>query len=115
MDRARLSPRERRVLAEIEETLGEDASLERGLRTMSAERAGRRAWEQPGPGPGGRREAMAVTLLGGLALVLLVLAVVTAEPALIWAFAAVWVITLSGLLRLVIRWSRRLKPNAWPP
>ncbi|MEU6988071.1 hypothetical protein ABZ946_32350 [Streptomyces sp. NPDC046324] len=115
MEEARLSPREQRVLAEIEETLGEDAPLERGFRTMGAEPAGHRARKRPGPGPGGRREAMAVTVLGGLALVLLVLAVVTAEPALIWAFAAVWVITLSGLLRLVVRWSRRLKPRSWPP
>ncbi|MFC8277645.1 hypothetical protein ACFUJR_34955 [Streptomyces sp. NPDC057271] len=69
---------------------------------------------RPGHGPADRREAVAVTLLGAVALVVPVLAVVTAEPALIWAFAAVWVITLSGLLRLVVRWSRRLKPRSWP-
>ncbi|MGW6566741.1 DUF3040 domain-containing protein [Streptomyces sp. NPDC054975] len=110
MGEARLSQRERRILAEIEQQLSEDVSLERGLRTMRRKRA-----RGPVPGSPGRRHAPAlvVSALGLLTLGLLVLAVSTGEPALIWAFAVAWVLTLSGLLRLVIGWSRRLK-GTWP-
>ncbi|MFJ3583200.1 hypothetical protein ACIPPS_13345 [Streptomyces sp. NPDC090127] len=147
MDEARLSERERRILAEIERDLSEDVGLERGLRTMGRRRrrlrAGRRKPEAddsggtPGrrmagrpalgtaggtpdrtsarPGRRGHALAVSVALLGLLALGLLVVAVATATTALIWAFAAVWSVTLIGLLCLVVRWSRRLKPWSWPP
>ncbi|MFC8508677.1 DUF3040 domain-containing protein [Streptomyces sp. NPDC057411] len=92
MDEARLSPRERRILAEIERDLGQDRALARGLRT------GR--WVRRVEGP-------ATAVLGIVAIILFVLAVATEAPALIWAFAAVWVVTLVCLLRLLMGWSRR--------
>ncbi|GGT78993.1 MULTISPECIES: DUF3040 domain-containing protein [Streptomyces] len=120
MDETPLSQHERRVLAEIEDALREDALLERRLRTMRRGGLGHAVRKGPGRGPGegrtrkgrhgvrGRLAALGVTLLGMLTLALLVLAVATGEPALTWAFAAAWVLTLSCLLRLVVRWSRRL-------
>ncbi|CAM5350025.1 DUF3040 domain-containing protein [Streptomyces tanashiensis] len=104
MDEARLSAHERRVLAEIEEELDRDASLARRLRTM-----------RPDPhrfGPpiaGARRHlpSLGVAALGATTLALLVLAVVTEAPVLIWAFGIVWVLTLVGMLLLVVRRLRR--------
>ncbi|MCT4357001.1 DUF3040 domain-containing protein [Streptomyces sp. Je 1-79] len=107
MDEVRLSRRELRALAEIEQALSADVALERGLR--DPRRKGAHA-----QGPPRRSAVVAGVLLGILSLALLTLAVVTGEPALIWAFATVWVITLSCLLRLVVRWSRQLKPQSWP-
>lgn len=109
MDEARLSRQEQRILAEIEQALSEDVALERGLRTMRRKRPGVRP---PGRRPGARHTlALVVCLLGALTFGLLVLAVATGEPALIWAFAAAWVLTLTGLLRLALRWSQRLGPK----
>ncbi|MEU2234899.1 DUF3040 domain-containing protein [Streptomyces vietnamensis] len=105
MDEARLSAHERRVLAEIEEQLNqEEASLARSLRTM------RRTPRLPVPSIARARRhlpSLGVAALGATTLVLLVLAVATEAPALIWAFAAVWVLTLVTLLTLVVRWARR--------
>ncbi|MER8047740.1 hypothetical protein [Streptomyces sp. NPDC094032] len=117
MDEARLSPRERRILEEIEQGLGTDRSLARGLRTGHPAR-----WHRhPRPGlhhpglrfrrPGGRVTA----LLGVAALALFVAAVATESPALIWAFAAVWVVTLVSVLRLLLGWSRRHLTGAERP
>ncbi|MFB7512630.1 DUF3040 domain-containing protein [Streptomyces sp. NPDC056144] len=105
MDEARLSPRERRVLAEIEEQLQEqDEPLARRLGAM---KRGPR-FAVPSMADTRRRlPGLGVTALGLTTLALLVLAVATGAPALIWAFAAVWVLTLIGLLLLVVRWSRR--------
>ncbi|MFE5910079.1 DUF3040 domain-containing protein [Streptomyces wedmorensis] len=103
MDEARLSARERRVLAEIEEQLDHDEPLARRLRTM-----------RPGPtlrlpSLTGRHRvrALGVAVLAAATLTLLVLAVATEAPVLIWLFAAVWVLTLVSVLSLVVRWSRR--------
>ncbi|MET9436431.1 DUF3040 domain-containing protein [Streptomyces sp. NPDC006551] len=110
MEEARLSQRERRILAEIERELREDAPLERRLRTM------RRGAGLPALSAHGRRErrrdrraALGTALSGLLALSLLVSAVATGAPVLIWAFAAVWVVTLVCLLRLVIHWSTKTR------
>lgn len=101
MDDARLSQRERRILAEIEQALSRDDPLDRSLRTMR-----RRHWS-----PG--RAVAGVAFLGAATVTLLVAAVATAEPALVWAFAAAWVVTLVCLLRLVMSWSsRRLAARA---
>lgn len=104
MDDVRLSPRERRILAEIEEELGRDEPLARRLGTT---RSGLRLPDPPAPGTYRLRPALALAALGAATLALLVLAVTTEAPALIWAFAAAWVLTLVVLLRLVVRWSRR--------
>ncbi|MFG2330820.1 DUF3040 domain-containing protein [Streptomyces sp. NPDC048604] len=102
-DDARLSEKERRILDEIEHALRDDEPLERSLSTMR--RHGR-------PGLAGFGVSVtAVVLLGATTLTLLVLAVATEAPVLVWAFAATWVLTLVCLLRLVMRraraWSRR--------
>ncbi|MGW1011141.1 DUF3040 domain-containing protein [Streptomyces termitum] len=100
MDEARLSAHERRVLAEIEEDLNADGRLARRM-------AGRRTpLRPPRPGRPGRT-GTAAAVLGAATLTLLVLAVTTSAPALIWGFAAVWVATLLLLLRLTVRWTRR--------
>ncbi|MFF0484651.1 DUF3040 domain-containing protein [Streptomyces sp. NPDC004435] len=107
MDETRLSAYERRVLAEIEEDLRGDAGLDRRM-------AGRRPSPRlPGPRATAWRRLAAVAL-GAATVTLLVLAVATSAPALIWAFAAVWVATLVLLLRLAIRWTRRLAGGAPP-
>ncbi|MEU6977706.1 MULTISPECIES: DUF3040 domain-containing protein [unclassified Streptomyces] len=103
MEEAGLSPRERRILEEIEQGLGADRPLARGLRS------GR-------PGPRFRRPGGRVTaLLGAVTLTLFVTAVATESPPLIWAFAAVWVVTLVCLLRLLLVWSRRHLTGAERP
>ncbi|MEU7296996.1 DUF3040 domain-containing protein [Streptomyces exfoliatus] len=107
MEEARLSERERRILAEIEEQLDQDEPLAHRLRTM------RRAPRLPlRPASAARRR---MTALGALSLTLLVLAVATEAPPLIWAFAATWVLTLVTLLRLVVRWSRRMAASRGTP
>ncbi|MFD3727534.1 DUF3040 domain-containing protein [Streptomyces sp. NPDC058671] len=101
MDEARLSERERRILAEIEQQLEQDRPLARRLHT-------KRRGPPRAVGAGrGRPAVLALGALGALTLALLVLAVATEAPLLIWAFAAAWVLTLVTLMRLVVRWSRR--------
>ena len=99
MGEARLSARERRILAEIEEDLGADTGFARALGSGRARRRSRFG--------SGRLAGPGAALLGPLALVLFVTAVVTEVPALIWSFAAVWVLTLLCFLRLLLRWSHR--------
>ncbi|GAA3088714.1 hypothetical protein GCM10017562_68910 [Streptomyces roseofulvus] len=99
MEEARLSAYERRVLAEIEEDLSTDDGL---ARRMAGHRPPLRL---PRPRFGGGR--LGALTLGAATLALLVLAVATASPALTWAFAAAWVVTLILLLRMVVRWTRR--------
>ncbi|SEB96186.1 DUF3040 domain-containing protein [Streptomyces sp. TLI_105] len=104
MDEARLSAHERRVLAEIEEQLSRDASLARRLRTM------RRTPRLPAPSLSRARRhlpSLGVVALGVMTLALLVLAVDTGAPGLIWAFAFVWVLTLVTALLMVVRWAKR--------
>ncbi|MEU8545272.1 DUF3040 domain-containing protein [Streptomyces sp. NPDC048717] len=107
MDGSRLSPRERRILDEIEHDLAEDASLARLLGAPAPE----------APRHGGRprrpslrrplRPAAVAAVLAPVVLALLVVAVVTGAPGLVWAFAAVWALSLVLLTRLLLRWSRR--------
>ncbi len=97
MEEARLSAYERRVLAEIEEQLSADDGLARRM-------AGRRpSLRVPRP----RLPRLGALMLAAATLALLVLAAATSSPALTWAFAAVWVVTLIVLLRMVVRWTRR--------
>ncbi|MFJ7956863.1 DUF3040 domain-containing protein [Streptomyces sp. NPDC096319] len=109
MDEARLSAHERRVLAEIEEELNRDGALARRLRTM------RRSPRLPRPSIAAARRhlpSLSVSVLAVMTLALLVLGVATEAPAFIWAFAAVWVLTLLVALGLVVRWTRRRAPGA---
>lgn len=94
MDGAGLSDREQRALGEIEDGLKadrSDRSLDRLLRSLGQ----------------GHRTAWAAALLGALALALLVAASVTVSQPLIWAFAAVWTLTVVTCLPLLGRWCRR--------
>ncbi|MFD5326244.1 DUF3040 domain-containing protein [Streptomyces sp. NPDC127092] len=99
MDGAKLSPRERRILAEIEEDLCTDTGLARALGSGRPRRRFRLGSGTP--------TGWGAALLAPLAVVLLVTAVATEAPALIWSFAVVWVLTLVCLMRLLLRWSRR--------
>ncbi|MEV6246073.1 DUF3040 domain-containing protein [Streptomyces sp. NPDC051742] len=112
MEEARLSERERRILAEIEEQLDQDETLAHRLRTMR--RGPRLPLRQPSAARR-RMTALGVAALGALSLTLLVLAVATEAPPLIWAFAATWVLTLVTLLRLVVRWSKRVAASRKAP
>ncbi|WP_418960695.1 DUF3040 domain-containing protein [Streptomyces tritici] len=96
-DDARLSERERRILDEIEHALRDDEPLERSLRSM------RGHWRVPGV----RLPSAVVALLCAATVLLLVLAVATEAPALLWAFAAVWVLTAVSLLRAALGWAGR--------
>ncbi|MER5207778.1 DUF3040 domain-containing protein [Streptomyces sp. NPDC002825] len=109
MDEANLSAHERRVLAEIEEELDRDESLARRLRTM---RRVPRPHLPSAAGLGRHLPSLGVAALGATTLALLVLAVATEAPALIWAFAGVWVLTLLTTLILVVRWTRRRTAEA---
>ncbi|MFD7976426.1 DUF3040 domain-containing protein [Streptomyces sp. NPDC059071] len=99
MDGAKLSPRERRILAEIEEDLRADTGLARALGAARPRRRFRLV--------SGSLTAWGAALLAPLAVVLLVTAIATEAPALIWSFAVVWVLTLTCLMRLLLQWSRR--------
>lgn len=104
MDGSGLSEPERLILAEIEQDLRADEFLDRRLRTMS-----------PGP-PLARMThrfrshllAATVGVLAALTFVLLAMAASTAQPGVIYAFAATWALTVVGLITLVRRWCRRL-------
>ncbi|MFJ4341449.1 hypothetical protein [Streptomyces sp. NPDC088915] len=107
MGEVRLSEREWRALAEMEERLDRDERLARRLRTMR--RRPRLLPPFPSPSAGVRRRlpALVMASLAVAALVLLVLAVTTGAPALIRAFAAVWILTLLAVLGVFVHWARR--------
>ncbi|MER7521105.1 DUF3040 domain-containing protein [Streptomyces sp. NPDC126499] len=99
MDDVRLSPREQRILAEMEETLRRDETFDRRLRTM-----------RPGPRPHAVRRLLlplGVALACAASAVLMGLATTTGRPAFVWAFAGAWTTALAGLTVLVVRWCRR--------
>ncbi|MEJ8640714.1 DUF3040 domain-containing protein [Streptomyces sp. MS1.HAVA.3] len=90
MDGAGLSDREQRALSAIEEQLKDDRSLDRILRSQ----------HRP-------HRTVAACLLGAVAVALFVAASLTVSHRLIWAFAAVWTLTVVTALPLVGRWVRR--------
>ncbi|MEU4107555.1 DUF3040 domain-containing protein [Streptomyces sp. NPDC027717] len=102
MKEVRLSPYEKRVLAEMERSLSRDPATARRLR------AARVAHPGPLSRLRGRSRALpvAVTALAVVSLTLLAVAVAYAHPVLLWIFAATWLLTLAGLIRLTLRWSR---------
>ncbi|WP_418960779.1 DUF3040 domain-containing protein [Streptomyces tritici] len=104
MGEVRLSPRERRILSEIEESLGRDTTLDRELRTMRRSLTATRS--RP---PRARRRLLAFGVAAALATAatLMVRAVQTGSPALVWAFAVVWALTVGWLTCLLVRWCRR--------
>ncbi|MEU9208006.1 DUF3040 domain-containing protein [Streptomyces sp. NPDC048415] len=86
----RLSLRERLILKHIETELRRDRRLQRTLRAP-----GRDPWLPT-----------AVTLLGVASAFLMVVGIRTSDPAVIWAFAALWPLTLLQAFRLLCRWSK---------
>ncbi|MGC4996765.1 MULTISPECIES: DUF3040 domain-containing protein [unclassified Streptomyces] len=102
MKEVRLSPYEKRVLAEMERSLSRDPA--------PARRLGAARVAHPGPLARlrGRPHALpvAVTAFAVVSLTLLAVAVAYAHPVLLWIFAATWLLTLAGLIRLTLRWSR---------
>ncbi|MGW9440082.1 DUF3040 domain-containing protein [Streptomyces sp. NPDC055607] len=107
MGEVRLSERERRVLAEMEELLDRDAPLARRLRTMRPRSRLLPSLSSPAAGVCRRLPALGMAFLAVAALVLLVLAVATGAPALLRAFAAVWILTLLTVLGVFVHRARR--------
>ncbi|MET9857478.1 hypothetical protein ABZY57_31695 [Streptomyces sp. NPDC006450] len=103
MDGPELSRQELMILKDMEQDLRADRLLDRRLRTL---RRGIRPWTPPGNWLRRHGAALYAWLLGTAGAVLLVYAVTTPSPPLIWAFAAVWVLTLVRLIRLTIGWCR---------
>lgn len=104
MDGPELSQQELRILGDIEQDLRADQLLERRLRTL---RRGVRPWTSPRDWRAPHLLGLCAALLGAGCAALFVRAVATSSPALIWAFAVLWVLTLVCLLLLVIRWCRK--------
>ncbi|MFJ3659591.1 DUF3040 domain-containing protein [Streptomyces sp. NPDC090119] len=102
MKEVRLSPHEKRVLAEMERALSRDPALARRLAEIRVMRPGATA------APHGRPHTLAIAVIAFavVSLTLLAVAVAYAHPVLLWVFAATWLLTLAGLIRLTLRWSR---------
>lgn len=100
MTTSRLPEHEQQILDELEHALRQDRRLDRKLRTLRRH-----------PGPDLRRVASysprpgTVAVLGAASVGLMVAGIVTSEPAVIWAFAGVWPVTLYSAFRLLCRWS----------
>ncbi|MGX1274191.1 DUF3040 domain-containing protein [Streptomyces phaeoluteigriseus] len=92
MAASRLSDQEQRALEEIERALSRDRRLDQRLRTFS-------------PPPRRPRVRTAAALLA-VSVTLMVTGIVTSEPGVIWAFAAVWPVTLLTVFRLLCRWTK---------
>lgn len=106
MKDVRLSPPEKRVLAETERALGRDPALARRLQDIRA----------PLATPAGRRSrplTAAVIAFAVVSLIPLAVAVACAHPVLLRVLAATWLLTLAGLIRLTLRRSRGMRPT--PP
>ncbi|MGW5046919.1 DUF3040 domain-containing protein [Streptomyces griseoluteus] len=106
MKEVRLSSHEKRVLAGMERALGRDPGFARRVQEIRA----------PLALPAGRRSralTAAVIAFVAVSLTLLAAAVAYAHPVLLWIFAATWLLTLAGLIRLTVRWSRGMRPT--PP
>ncbi|MFD5448990.1 DUF3040 domain-containing protein [Streptomyces sp. NPDC003470] len=96
----RLPDHEQRILDEVERALRRDRRLDRRLRTLRLRRGPdltRLASYRP--------RTLTVFLLLALSVTLMVTGVVTSEPAVIWAFAAVWPLALFAVLRRLLRCS----------
>ncbi|MFF9125051.1 DUF3040 domain-containing protein [Streptomyces sp. NPDC014889] len=96
MSTGRLPDREQRILNEIERALSRDRRLVRRLRSGRKRPVLSRVASYVPP-------MWAVVLLVAASLALLTAGAVTSEPGVIWAFAAVWPVTLFSVLRLLCR------------
>ena len=92
MATSRLSDQEQRVLEEIERTLSRDRRLDRRLRTFTL--------------PPRHPRVRTAAALPAVSITLMVTGIVTSEPGVIWAFAAIWPVTLFMLFRQLCRWTK---------
>ncbi|MGV9251471.1 DUF3040 domain-containing protein [Streptomyces sp. NPDC003697] len=101
MSISRLPDHEQRILDEVERALRRDRRLDRRLRTLRLHRrpdlSGVASWAPP---------SWLVALLLAVSVGLMVTGIVTSAAAVIWAFAAMWPVTLFAVFRLLCRWSR---------
>lgn len=100
MSVGRLPEHEQRILDEVERALRRDRRLERRLRTFRPSR-------RPDPARllAHRPRTLTVLLLLAVSVTLMVTGIVTSEPGVIWAFAAVWPVTLFAVFRTLCRWT----------
>ncbi|GGX04625.1 DUF3040 domain-containing protein [Streptomyces lomondensis] len=103
MSIGRLPENEQRILDEMERALRRDRRLDRRMRTLRPSRRpdparvlGRMASYRP--------RGVTVAILLVVSVALMVAGIVTSEPGVIWAFAAVWPLTLFAVFRLMCRW-----------
>lgn len=96
----RLSEREQRVLDEMERALRRDRRFDRRMRAL---RPGRRSLAARTAGYVPRRRTVAGLLT--VSLTLMVTGIVTSAPAVIWAFAVLWPVTLCAVFRLLCHWT----------
>lgn len=100
MTTGRLPDHEQHILDEVERALRRDRRLDRRLRTLRLRRRpdlSRITHYRP--------HILTVGFLLAVSTGLLVSGIVTARPAVIWVFAAVWPLTLFASFRLVCRWT----------
>ncbi|MFC4466292.1 DUF3040 domain-containing protein [Streptomyces xiangluensis] len=100
MATGRLPDHEQRILDDIEADLRRDRRLRRRLRTLRIKRR-----LNPARVAGYRPRVPTVALLLAMSVGLMVVGIRTSEPAVIWAFAALWPLTLFGVFRLLCRWT----------
>ncbi|GAB2859796.1 hypothetical protein GCM10027074_28640 [Streptomyces deserti] len=99
----RLPDHEQRILDEMERALRRDRRLDRRLRTFRPSR-------RPDPARALTRLAhydprpRTVAVLLTVSVALMVAGIITSQPGVIWAFAAVWPATLFAAFRLMCRW-----------
>ncbi|WP_328751408.1 DUF3040 domain-containing protein [Streptomyces sp. NBC_00285] len=100
MATGRLPDHEQRILDEVERALRRDRRLDRRLRTLRLRRRpdlSRVTHYRP--------HILTVGFLLTVSITLLVTGIVTSRPPVIWAFSAVWPLTLFASFRLVCRWT----------
>ncbi|MGW5134368.1 DUF3040 domain-containing protein [Streptomyces sp. NPDC004135] len=103
MSIGRLPDHEQRILDEMERVLRRDRRLDRRMRTLRPSR-------RPDPArvlarlASYRPRILTVAVLVAVSTGLMVAGMVTSQPAVIWAFAALWPLTLFAGFRLMCRW-----------
>ncbi|MFE9440058.1 DUF3040 domain-containing protein [Streptomyces sp. NPDC006602] len=100
MTTSRLPDHEQRILDEMERALRRDRRLDRRMRTLRPRRPSvlsRLASCRP--------RTWIVALLLAVSTGLMVTGILTSEPGVIWAFAAVWPLALFSVFRLLCRWT----------
>lgn len=104
MATGRLPEHEQRILDQMEEELRGDRRFSRRLRKLGVRRRLGLTFLTRLTRPADHRPRTGTVVFSVLVSVsLLVAGICTSEPAVIWAFAGVWPLTLFGVLRLLRR------------